>query len=161
MNKLDEFIECIRDRDYVLGRAVADNIVNLAREIFDDKPTLKPVDLSVLINSRIDCEFKYHEPESFRYKSVEDIKSILSHQCKPRMTPFIHACPNGFDSCPLPEGLKINVYFREFKVMVIHNYNDLDWSHGHGLSNEVIAFEVLGLAEGFRWPWDADHATQQ
>lgn len=166
MNKLDEFCKLIDGCESELIDTVT--VINLAREIFNDKPTLKPVDLSVLIERGIDCEVDGHDFYNIGplvdYHSVNrtstlkqgDLNVIVNgDRLRPRMTPFIHASPNGFDSCPLPDGLKIKVYFNDGAE--VHESSILEWSHIQFMSDcNIIAFEVLGLADGFCWPWEAD-----
>lgn len=125
------------------------------------KPKLKPVDLSVLIESGIDCEFSSHE---FRDPSIGKLSGVaITHyqryrsngpvsgydHCRPRMN-HIHAWQGG--ECPVPEGLIIGIYSTfggiRAEQQVVVGQNSIDW-------HSVVAFEVLGLADGYCWPWDA------
>jgi hypothetical protein len=167
MNKIDKFCNLINSKKYPQRMVSIDETIRLAREIFDDKPMLKPVDLSVLIVSGIDCEFSTNinfTPGTIMVNKLESFSPETRYvhsgwnapYCRPRMTPFIHASPNGFDSCPLPEGLKIKIYFRDGKastVYILRDHRTFRFDSDH----DIIAFEVLGLADGFCWPWEGDH----
>tara|TARA_B110000977_G_C10941837_1_gene441184 strand:+ start:152 stop:715 length:564 start_codon:yes stop_codon:yes gene_type:complete len=136
------------------------------------KPTKKVIDLSILVNSGIDCEFSIHADFHFllNRKLIEVPKadvnlldgtahfgcesSCLWQYCRPRMN-HIHAWQGG--ECPLPEGFRIKVWFRNGDE--IHSsdasYLNLRWSNKK-LDSDIIAFEVLGLADGYVMPWDQD-----
>jgi len=174
MNKLDKFCKLIKDYElqlikYNTPAVLTATAINLAREIFGDEPTLKPVDLSVLIKSSIDCEFSTHKDfptiqiminklESFSPETRYVHNGWNAPFCRPRMTPFIHASPNGFDSCPLPDGLEVIVWW-DLELLRTSSTSEETPISRPGLSNlwkNIIAFEVLGLADGFCWPWDVD-----
>jgi len=124
-----------------------------------------PIDLSVLIDSQIDCEFSndiaFYRPTISQLKVINNYNNYCYHDaiggkhlyCRPRMN-HPHACLDGFDVCPLPDGLKVVVYYRNG-----HNddwsYNVCEWKHDcHHNGGDVIAFEVLGLADGYCLPWE-------
>jgi len=70
--------------------------------------------------------------------------------CRPRMNHW-HAW-NGGD-CPLPEGLIVDARLRDDYLSENANTNSLIWTKNTG-HNNVIAFKVTGIAEGYRWPWE-------
>jgi len=129
-----------------------------------------PIDLSVLIESGIDCEFgdRHSYTEIDKLLSIGKVSTTMpyasnysdSYCCRPRMN-HIHACPEGFDKCPLPEGFRVGVYYRNPKALRgsilesglnSHNYV---WNHLGG-SSDIIAFEALGLADGYCYPWETE-----
>ena len=131
------------------------------------KPKLIPVDLSVLIESGIDCEFSNETPE-FRYSigklsAINRVDEYLMSdnsgglkpfdKCRPRLN-HIHAWQGG--KCPLPKGLKIHIYYREKGNTLIHDYkveNRWEWRLSDK-DSDIIHFEILGLADGYCWPWE-------
>jgi len=120
------------------------------------EPKTKRIDMSVCIESGIDCEFScsLEQPEDVwsygKLKAIdgEDDMPHLTHDnnwyehCRPRMN-HIHACPNGFDKCPLPEGFKIKWWFN------IDGESSESLSHCLMWDKNVTMFEVTGIAEGF------------
>jgi len=133
------------------------------------KPRQQVVDLSVLIASQIDCEF-WDDGEIEADFVIEKLTTIVKEEfgevahfpyrygsydpykyCHPRMN-HVHAWQGG--ECPLPEGLKVKIYFRDGST---HNGLPHRWSNSKNNEHrDVIAFEVLGTAENFCWPWEAE-----
>ena len=129
------------------------------------KPKLKPVDLSVLIDSGIDCEFTDHHgakylsnlshinhivPDKYRLEHVGFFK-----QCRPRLNHW-HSWQGG--ECPLPEGLVVEVMQRGVKFTGVNPVVDLRWEHS-GVEHDIIAFRIPSdqpLADGFCWPWEME-----
>lgn len=121
------------------------------------KPKKKAVDLSVLIRSGVDCEFA-DNPE-FKVPTVEFLNSTSGRikkygssvhscfqYCRPRMNHW-HYWDGG--ECPLPEGVLVEVK------------DGLGgWgrcrSTSLGIWVNPIAFKVIGLQEGYCWPWELD-----
>ena len=132
------------------------------------KPTQKVIDLSVLIESGIDCEFTDNCWQVYSYIDIlTDIECTAAHpyttddvdlsynKCRPRMN-HIHAWQGG--ECPLPEGFRVKAWLRdggEKPIETLVNY--LTWSHGNVTSRDIIAFEVLGLADEYVMPWEQDN----
>ena len=134
------------------------------------KPTKKVIDLSVLIDSQIDCEFKDLENDSwvigklhdlpadhdgdFKYWKRQDNSGCWYDKCQPRMN-HIHAWQGG--ECPLPEGFRVKVWFRNtLYAPVDRPATSIRWCHDGDLY-DIIAFEVLGLADGYVMPWEQDN----
>lgn len=127
------------------------------------KPTKKPIDLAVLIQSGIDCEFwdgsigvlseiscgsQYHR----RIGSTAGYTPYST--CKPRMGEFWYSWQGG--ECPLPEGLVIEIQTRNNgKYGAKVKPFNFRWNHD-GSPSDVIAFKVIGLAEGYCWPWESE-----
>lgn len=125
------------------------------------KPKKKVVDMSVLIKSGIDCTFWDDEEEYSETRKLSHIlygSTYVDHQdtiweaVRPRMN-HIHAWQGG--ECPLPEGLLVKVWYRRmgFAHISSSDYID-DWRHDDDYDTNIIAFEVLGLAEGWQWPFE-------
>jgi len=132
---------------------------------------LKKIDMSRCIESGIDCEFSgYGDFSDFLIDTLYGIQEntfvfLPKHNhsveyCRPRMN-HIHACPDGFNECPLPEGFLVKYWLRDAE----HVHPDtvqtvtLRWIHARNLpedddmsdwdDSDIIAFEVLGIAEGY------------
>ena len=142
-------------------------IIAFAEKHADERPKLKPVDLSVLIESGIDCEFS--KDEAFEYFHIDKLSALgETHSdnypsfirsrtmtrmlcCRPRMN-HLHAWAGG--QRPLPEGVKVKVYLRD-DTSTMGDALHMEWDHMKGGSrfsySDIIAFEVLGLAPGFCW----------
>jgi hypothetical protein len=123
------------------------------------KPEKKIVDLSVLIESQIDCEFTQGEDGPTFYGPLKRIdttaawpyilnKSSQFIQCRPRMN-HIHYWAGG--ECPLPGGVKYKTVLRGRDSPP----NIQSWEHYYNHS-DIIGFEVLELSEGYCWPWECD-----
>lgn len=130
----------------------------------------KPVDLSVLIESGIDCEFqdaehsgavefaplRYIANDSYPYQASRD----SYEQCRPRMD-HNHAWVGG--KCPLPEGIMVHYIMikngeiaeRQNKMAV-----ELLWDYDLGV-HPIVCFRIAGLAEGYCWPWEVDNETTE
>jgi hypothetical protein len=128
------------------------------------EPTKKVIGLSVLIDSQIDCEFKdscdkkWHVSKADKGLYQESLYGTklgdYFEQCRPRMN-HIHAWQGG--ECPLPEGFMVKVWYRggSESVRPIARGNGLYWAWNYKPS-DIIAFEVLGLADGYVMPWEQD-----
>ena len=136
-----------------------------------NKPTKKVIDLSVLIDSQIDCEFS-NTPDfkelyiskliktdwrtTIDYNSCHNNMYRGTSYCRPRMN-HKHAWQGG--DCPLPEGFRVKVWFRGDNDIVSPAIavTQLNWSH-KGYKSDIIAFEVLEkLADGYVMPWEQDN----
>ena len=127
------------------------------------KPTKKVIDLSVLIDG-IDCEFDdlgntsaIAKLETITTSRVDEAfvyisdKGLYWDRCRPRMN-HIHAWQGG--ECPLPEGFRVKVWFRNtLYAPVDRPATSIRWCHDGDLY-DIIAFEVLGLADGYVMPWE-------
>jgi hypothetical protein len=139
-----------------------------SKDVWRIKPSEKVIDLSVLIESGIDCEFSL-DGETWcvdilaivlnngRYSGVEYSEW---NYCRPRMN-HIHAWQGG--ECPLPEGFIVKVWLRD-------NYYDdgggalaseMVWFHDN-TAGDIIAFEVLEkLADDYVMPGDLCQPLEQ
>jgi hypothetical protein len=141
------------------------NLHSLTKE-WRIKPAKKVIDLSVLIDSQIDCEFQSSSSMSWaigklRYH-VSCSKKPMYHmlwdsqgftKCQPRMN-HKHAWQGG--ECPLPEGFVVEVWWRDGRsdVRPINSRNGLYWKHDNHAS-DIIHFKVLRVADGYVMPWEA------
>jgi len=127
----------------------------------------KVVDLSVLIESGIDCDFwdlcyedlmeigKLAEiTSSYAAPYVKAGHASTFEACRPRMN-HPHAWQGG--DCPLPVGFEVRITqrcgFQRTSSMGVTGYR---WVH-EGKGHDIIAFEVLGLADGWVMPWEKDN----
>ena len=128
------------------------------------KPTHKVIDLSVLIESGIDVELgdfqgvfflgghltHIIEKGSSSMYNASDSTNAHSY-ARPRMN-HIHSWQGG--ECPLPEGFKVKVWFRDKQYPpevgeASENYWEL-----FNEESDIIAFEVLGVNDGYVMPWE-------
>ena len=125
------------------------------------KPELKPVDLSVLIESGIDCEMTRSTDESItvitKLDEIYDSHTYLSIEndvygtCHPRHYHW-HSWQGG--KCPLPKGFEVEVLLRNGNSMT-RNLKSYQWSHT-GYDTDIIAFKVIGLEDGYCYPWERE-----
>lgn len=129
-----------------------------------DKPK-KPVDLSVLIKSGIDCEFGGDTEEYSGIGKLLRIKGELFYKsktanpdivywcrCRPRMDHW-HSWQGG--ECPLPEGIDYEVMHRDGTVWRPEQVQGHTWKYEVPFCDtDIIAFRVTGLAEGYCMPWE-------
>lgn len=113
-----------------------------------EKP--KKINMSVCIESGIDCEF-WEDNAASMIGQLDNIEEGVLYQdtlmgchkhCRPRMNGHIHASPTGWDKCPLPEGFIIRVWDMALNDCGMTDYLKLDWT-------TLIMFEVTGIAEGY------------
>ena len=123
----------------------------------------------MLIESGIDCEFNFDAPrggsEVGKLINVDtqllrpytlgnnNVEMGRFKTCQPRMN-HKHAWDGG--ECPLPEGFIAIVYWRNDKYMpcqVMSNEVTWDTDGGH---SDIIAFQVLGLTDGYVMPWEGE-----
>ena len=135
--------------------------------IKEDKPTKKIIDLSVLIESGIDCEFSddVHASAIAKLETITtshtgepyyiNDKGLYWGRCTPRMN-HKHAWQGG--DCPLPEGFRVKIWRRNGEegdagdaFHLILRWSNEKWE------SDIIAFEVLGVADGYVMPWEPDN----
>lgn len=127
------------------------------------KPNLKPVDLSILAKSGIDCEFSNTFPFTeiiiSPLKKIEEDGGACSNYraikewyqyCRPRMN-HTHAWQGG--KCPLPEGLLVKLIHRKGPDKITDDPQG--WNH-IDVGSDIIAFEILSLEKGYGWLWECD-----
>ena len=134
---------------------------NQSPGLYEIEPEPKIIDLSVLIESGIDCEFS-DDGESWgigtldkNYQSglylYQDVNNFSWRYCRPRMN-HPHHWEGG--ACPLPEGFKIELTFRNGEKIVVNNeYFIPRWAHWN-TDGDIIAFRVLKIADGWKMPWE-------
>ena len=153
--------------DYVAtldSAMLSPNFEKWCKERFE--PTKKVIDLSVLIDSQIDCEF-YDElvfdEEQLRISFLTSIDCSrypyslgcdVYRFCRPRMN-HIHSWQG--DKCPLPEGFMVKVWWRDKQhPPEVREASENYWEL-YNEESDIIAFEVLGLADGYVMPWGQDN----
>ena len=153
--------------DYV-AKAVLSNIQpDLAHWYAEwHKPTKKVIDLSVLVESGIDCEFSDDFSSNLTIGTLLRItncahypyetgnsKDEVQGECRPRMN-HKHAWQGG--KCPLPKGFRVKVWWRDSLCDTITGLADeMNWQDNAN-PHDIIQFEVLGLADGYVMPWEQD-----
>jgi hypothetical protein len=157
--------------DYV-AKAVLSNIQpDLAHWYAEwHKTAKKVIDLSVLIESGIDCEFDDRgntsaiaKLETITTSRVDEAslyisaKGVYWDRCRPRMN-HKHAWQGG--ECPLPEGFIVRL--TKWSVHVPHishiELTTKQWISSKANEHTTVqAFEVLGVADGYVMPWEQDN----
>ena len=129
------------------------------------KPEKKPIDLSVLIQSGIDCVFwdgsigvlseissapQYH----MRVGTEKSHGYTPYSECRPRMN-YWHNWQGG--DCPIPEGLAVLVTYRSGREHPIVSGSVIEhrWEHT-GSPLDIIAFKVVGVIDTHCMPWELD-----
>jgi len=130
------------------------------------KPAKKIIDLQPLIASGIDCEFSnfvdsdeeigpllwIDDGDDFKYEG----RVLYFQKCRPRMN---HKMFHDGGECPLPEGFRVVVYFRNAPNGEEVQSNSMDWSHKVNMRDgysDIIGYEILWLADGWAYPWESD-----
>ena len=126
------------------------------------KPAKKLIDMAHFIKSGIDCEFKDDETWRMLAGLVEvdlgckqpytNIIGVRWKQCRPRMN---HKMLHDGGECPLPEGFEVLPIYRDptLSVLPVHASEEI-WGSGN-LPYDIIGYEILGLADGWAYPWES------
>jgi len=122
----------------------------------------KLIDMSKFIESGIDCEFINTSAISSRIDILDNIDSCdryvtpyghIYMKCNPRLHYKMY---HDGHSCPLPEGLRVILFFRDGDVATSLTYHLLaGWRH-NTVGNDIIGYAVTGQANGWSYPWEAD-----
>lgn len=170
-------------RTFFPGRELAEviRVFDFAISCAEERPQQKVVDLSVLTASGIDCEFWSDPGDDKNPQERGPLKRIASYPdgavgfidannfkwpyCRPRHD-HLHAWPGG--ECPLPEGLLIKVAtlstvleggFRLLGPNPSTHFRRECWTHRGTVESPIIAFEVVGLEEGWIYEWQKGEAS--
>lgn len=128
------------------------------------------VDLSVLVDSGIDCEFPpLGYPDSWYLRgalaNIDDglyqsaLDGSICTRCRPRHNHWMAWIPHDHSECPVPKGFKGDVMVRNGDVMTREG-EDLAswllWNKQHNMEKEIIAYRITGLADGWCYPWEVE-----
>jgi len=127
------------------------------------KPAKKIIDMAHFIESGIDMEFWDDASDSYTNISILDsinvglnyafVSKISCYKhCRPRMN---HKMFHGGGECPLPEGFEVLPIYRDptLSVLPVHASEEI-WGSGN-LPYDIIGYEILGLADGWAYPWES------
>ena len=125
------------------------------------KPAKKIIDMAHFIESGIDMEFWDDASDSYTNISILDsinvglnyafVSKISCYKhCRPRMN---HKMYWGGGACPLPEGFRVKVWFREGNACIAE-CEKFRWKH-RNLMTDIIGYEILGLADGWAYTWES------
>ena len=64
-----------------------------------------------------------------------------------------HKTLHNGSKCPLPEGFEVKVYYRNRCDRSDSSYTNLRWNYT-GREADIIGYEILGLADGYAYPWE-------
>ena len=123
------------------------------------KPAQKIIDISHFIKSGIDCEFS----DSEVFLQIGKLTGIQNGEfckdnyqgfnyCRPRMN---HKMYHDGGECPLPEGFRVKFYFRDGESLTNVKYKNARWYLCQE-GRDIIGYEVLGLADGWAYPWECE-----
>jgi len=128
------------------------------------KLEMQKIDMSGLVDSDIDCEFRTNYEEEIGDSDIwEEISPLFAFnaynyiarfedsfkECRVRENYWHHW--SGDDNCPLPEGLVIIIAFRGGDDRQNeNNYINIKWHHEYRY-DDIIAFKVIGTAEGWEY----------
>ena len=134
-----------------------------------NKPAKKKIiDLSPLLAPGIDSEFSddgkkwrtgslacIHHGFRTNNKYGESSHGNIWEKCRPRMN---YKMFHDGSARPLLEGFKLRIHCRGSQTFVTSSYAFLRWVHNRkGFAADgyadVIAYEILGLADGWSYPW--------
>lgn len=124
------------------------------------KPKQKVINLDEMVGSDIDMEFSnfassIDDDDSERLWYTSQLINIhhngnymypngCAERCRIRQD---HPHANIWPECPLPEGLKVGVYYKDGGVSgIITNYLDVNW-------RDVSRFYVYCPADGWKYEW--------
>jgi len=133
---------------YKFGKEIAEKL----------EPEIKPVDMSVLVNSGIDCLFSMrvgfdNSPVMCHLKCIspngftsED--DLLWNYCKPRMN-YWFSTENfknvkGLMGKLEEAGFELEVMYKTIYIM------------GSDYITAITAFTIKGLQDGYCWPWEVE-----
>ena len=136
---------------YLDSAMLSPNFEKWCKERFG--PTQKVIDLSVLIESGIDCTHDFLEGYGPLDNSWTE-ESLCEARVVPR-TKYIHAWQGG--ECPLPEGFMVKVWFRDKQYPPEVQEASENYWESYSEESDITAFEVLGLADGYVMPWEPDN----
>jgi len=159
-----QFDDGIKDTNWIDAKAyIPDMTSNLDLFRVAEKQD-KIIDMSCLVGSDIDCELGYPAPYTSGY-TITKLKVIVEERGEIK---YNNGCQNystcrvrqdhwhswqGGDKCPLPEGLDCKFKFRGLHDAegYSHSVNsDNSWQHTDS-DLDIIAFKVLGIAEGYKY----------
>jgi len=138
-------------------------------EIWSIKPAKKLIDLQYFIHSGIDMEFCDYGQDSYIVGPLGEIDTMHPHNqpynyipemdsntvyqcCGPRMN-YIHFHDGG--DCPLPEGFMVMPIYRDSALSVLPVHASEEIWVSCNLPYDFIGYEILGLADGWEYPWEA------
>mgnify|MGYP003642493705 CR=1 FL=1 len=121
------------------------------------KPAKKVIDLSLLVNSQIDCEFSDEGDTSWSVGTLSNIHARGEYSytceqfnewvyCRPRMN-HKHAWDGG--DCPI-EGFVVRAWLDKEDFVTIHTSdNFINW-------NDFVYIEFLEVEHGYVMPWESE-----
>ena len=126
------------------------------------KPKVQKVDMSVLVNSGVLCEFtdfdEFPDDSSavgflLRISATANTfpyggKNVNWRHCRPALG-YWHYWTGG-DTCPVPEGVDYEVQLRSTGTKSEEGCHGLGWGHIGG-NVDIIAWRAIGLLDGWKW----------
>ena len=122
---------------------------------------LKVIDLTPLIDSGLDCEFRVARRQSTpRIGKLEAVRADAGYvyffcegvgeytKCQPRMSPHVHYWAGG-NVCPVPEGFVIRVHWQADDTFVGAEYNEYTNGYTTWDWGSITAFRILRVADGY------------
>lgn len=131
------------------------------------KPKKKIIDLSMMVGSDIDMEFKLNSTEwkigKLSFINKDSTEGIFYHalnfhgsnKCRIRQDHW-HVWQGG--KCPLPDGLRIKIMLRNGRIPNSTTYATEEWTwEHHEEDGDIIAFKVDDIADEYICEHDWDN----
>jgi len=148
---------------HLLGSSLSSVMLYIKAGKLSEESPAKVLDLGVLCMSKIDCEFLDSNTITSKILALGKLEHVSCkglykkyqglnyHRCKPRMSPHIHFW-GGSVTCPVPHGTEVKAYKRDGQTLQRIG-SSLIWTD-KGEGQDIVGFEVMGLAKGYKWPWE-------
>ena len=138
-------------KEYEFEELGAQPIQGMRGNLTPIKPKPKKIDMSVCIESGIDCEFSNKPEVDWKLVEISKLLEVSAgdymywlsktsgfRHCRPRFN-HIHASPTGWDKCPIPEGFRIKVWT-----------HCNDWTQDSDQwDKDIIMIESIGITKGY------------
>lgn len=123
------------------------------------EPEIKKIDISKFVASAVLMEFWDYRGGNMSLGHLKALKNnaclcdmmplslIWFENCRPKLN-HVNAWLGG--ECPLPDGLIVKFYLRSGEILKSKVDNTIMWGNT-GNSGNIIAFEIIGLADGWEW----------
>lgn len=113
------------------------------------KPQPKKIDMSVCIESGVDCEFFNCSKINAKIDYLKHLEELEDwEEIRVRQDHWIY---NEWDKCPIPEGLEIIIKLQNGDTDTTTQYMSAYYWDKTILGIQTIAFKVIGAAEGYTY----------
>lgn len=121
-------------------------VASIGKEIAQQlDPEVKKIDMYRFIGSQV--LMKFEDEKGNWCNTLKVPPECFDCSVTPKLN-YVNAWLGG--ECPLPEGLEIRIHLRSSLSRIETDYMGLRWKHNK-TCDDIIAFEILGLADGWEW----------